>query len=338
MGFLLAAMLLVIFLGNPVPASTDTMIDSVRREGIPELFSGETGFANNHGVKIFYEVQRPIHNRPSRGSIVLFMGAGGTATFWPEFVIKALLAKGYEVIRFDYRGTGLSDWILDWTKDNAYTLDDMAADVLAILDRLEIKRAHLVGVSMGGAVARQFVLDYPQRTASLSLIVSPGRFDRMSEPVPGFSDLLTMLRLLLRYGLWPEERSRVKFVLGAMHVMNQGSRYPVNDKQIIQQALYEIQRRRGFHAQALQQHFYAIKLSMQQTGQTDVLAGRPVLFILGENDRLIPAGAMARRIQSEPQHVLRILDGVAHILPQARIDDVVTWLDNFIVSQSTDPA
>lgn len=57
------------------------------------------------------------------------------------------------MIRFDHRGIGLSDWMEHWSKKQAYTLEDMASDAKAMLDHLLIKKAYIVGASMGGMIS-----------------------------------------------------------------------------------------------------------------------------------------------------------------------------------------
>ena len=86
-------------------------------------------------------------NKP-KGTIVLLMGAAGTATFWPDFVVQPLLNNSYQVIRLDYRGTGMSDWLEEWTEQTAYSIHDMTRDIALILDQQNIEQAHIVGMSM----------------------------------------------------------------------------------------------------------------------------------------------------------------------------------------------
>ena len=69
--------------------------------------------------------------------------------FWPEEFIEQLTVAGYEVIRFDHRGLGHSDWINSWIKKSAFTLEDMSRDAMAIVDHLKLKRIHVIGASMG---------------------------------------------------------------------------------------------------------------------------------------------------------------------------------------------
>lgn len=95
---------------------------------------------------------------------ILISGAGAPAMFWTDEFCKKLTDAGYSVIRFDHRDQGLSDAV-DWDK-NPYTIEDIAKDVINILNAYNIDKAHIVGHSMGGIVAQWLALTYPRRVSS----------------------------------------------------------------------------------------------------------------------------------------------------------------------------
>lgn len=103
-------------------------------------------------------------------AIVLVSGAMAPARFWNNDFCQQLSDTGYFVIRYDHRDMGLSTAI-DYEK-NPYTINDLAYDVIAILDAYNIKKAHIVGHSMGGLIAQLLALDYPERVSSITLISS----------------------------------------------------------------------------------------------------------------------------------------------------------------------
>jgi pimeloyl-ACP methyl ester carboxylesterase len=94
--------------------------------------------------------------------LVLIMGLGGDSTAW-GFQLAAF-APRYRCLVFDNRGVGRSE-----APDGPWTIADMAADLWRLLDRLEVTRAHLLGISMGGAIAQEAALAAPRRVASLQL-------------------------------------------------------------------------------------------------------------------------------------------------------------------------
>lgn len=141
-------------LGGPrLPRDIDETIDRVSSSDLSDVVSGRTGFADSCGVRIWYEDRPPAG--AERGVVVLLTGLAGDSLFWPASVLRALAQAGYRVVRFDPRGTGESDWMQDWDRRQPYTLEDMAADVLAVLDELSVSRAHLIGLSLGGSWHRR---------------------------------------------------------------------------------------------------------------------------------------------------------------------------------------
>jgi aminoacrylate hydrolase len=94
--------------------------------------------------------------------VVFISGLGGFGSFWRDQV--AAFGKRFEVITFDHRGIGQSD-----ESRIGYTIDRMGADVVKLLDRLDIRRSHIVGHSTGGAVAQILAIEHPNRLASVVL-------------------------------------------------------------------------------------------------------------------------------------------------------------------------
>ena len=118
------------------------------------------------GLEIEYET----FGRKSDPAVLLIMGYAAQMTMWPVSFCQGLASRGFRVIRFDNRDAGLSSHLshlgvpnvaeamikgLAGQKVNApYSLEDMAADSVGLLDALEIPTAHIIGASMGGMVAQ----------------------------------------------------------------------------------------------------------------------------------------------------------------------------------------
>src|SRR5437899_8145802 len=106
------------------------------------------------------------YERQGIGFPVMFVsGLAGFASFWQDQV--AAFAKNFDVITHDHRGIGQSD-----LTRSGFTVDRMAADVLGLMDALEIERAHIVGHSTGGAIAQILAIEHPKRLASVVLSAS----------------------------------------------------------------------------------------------------------------------------------------------------------------------
>src|SRR5436190_11576652 len=120
--------------------------------------------------------------------IVLIMGLGAQMIHWDDEFCKKLAARGFRVIRFDNRDIGKSSKLTGGKRLSAvellklrflkipvaapYRIIDMASDTTGLMDALGIKSAHLVGASMGGMIAQEIAISFPQRVRSLTSIMS----------------------------------------------------------------------------------------------------------------------------------------------------------------------
>ena len=112
--------------------------------------------ANVNGIRFNYEITGD--GEP----VILITGFAGTTAFWNNAV--PLLSDNYKVITVDNRGVGL-------TKCKApFTMQDMADDIVALMDHLSIFSAHVVGWSMGTTIAHRMALKYPERISTLTFI------------------------------------------------------------------------------------------------------------------------------------------------------------------------
>ncbi len=121
---------------------------------------------------------------PADPAVLLVMGLGTQMLGWHEDFCEQIAANGFHVIRYDNRDVGrstamrdlpvptLRQLLLRSRKAAGYTLDDMAADGVGLLDELGIGRAHIVGASMGGMIAQTLVARFPDRVLSLASIMS----------------------------------------------------------------------------------------------------------------------------------------------------------------------
>jgi len=112
---------------------------------------------DNDGVQLRYELFGDKTHPP----IVLIAGAGAPAEYWPANFCEALSLRGYHVARFWHRDTGLSTHL-----DEPYPIDALVSDVLALMDKIGAKRAHLAGHSMGGYIAQLIATRHAERVLS----------------------------------------------------------------------------------------------------------------------------------------------------------------------------
>jgi pimeloyl-ACP methyl ester carboxylesterase len=148
---------------------------------MPQIKSGD--------VKLNYDLYG------SGEPLLMIMGLGASSAAWDPQLIDAL-ARSFRVIKFDNRGTGLSD-----KPDQPYSIEMFADDAAAVLDGIKIPRAHIFGVSMGGMIAQEFGLRYAARTATLTLGCTTAGGEHSVPPPPESLKVLTAPRV----GVAPEE-------------------------------------------------------------------------------------------------------------------------------------
>jgi pimeloyl-ACP methyl ester carboxylesterase len=140
--------------------------------------------ARANGIELCYEIFGAADAEP----LVLIMGLGAQMIHWDDDFCKELAARRFRVIRFDNRDIGKSTKFTGGKRLTAlellklrflkipvaatYKLRDMAQDVTGLMDALGIKSAHLVGASMGGMIAQEIAILFPQRVRSLTSIMS----------------------------------------------------------------------------------------------------------------------------------------------------------------------
>jgi pimeloyl-ACP methyl ester carboxylesterase len=136
--------------------------------------------------------------------LLMIMGLGASSAAWdPELVQD--LARSFRVVTFDNRGTGQSD-----KPDAPYSIEMFADDASGLLNKLEIPRAHIFGVSMGGMIAQEFALRHPAQTATLTLGCTTAGGKHSVPPPPESLKILTAPRA----GVSEEEVIRRGWPLG----------------------------------------------------------------------------------------------------------------------------
>lgn len=130
-----------------------------------------------NGITIEYETT----GSPDAEPMLLVMGHNSQLIVWPEDFRQQLADEGFYVIAYDNRDTGLSTWFPVPTQ---YTVNDMAADGMGLLEALGIDSAHIAGASLGGGIVQQMVIDFPERVRSLCSIMSTTSAPGLPGPPP----------------------------------------------------------------------------------------------------------------------------------------------------------
>lgn len=236
-------------------------------------------------------------------TVLLVMGANTQSTAWPPPLIEALVGAGYHVLRFDNRDIGLSSWV-DFEKQ-PYTVADMAADAVGLLDALGIERAHLVGASLGGMIGQQLAIDHPERVQSLTSIMSSPSGPEDPE-LPAMDPQVRQAAERIATADDPIEATIALFSSLA------GSRAPFDETAF--RAFFQAGLDRGGFNPACG-HERAILASPSRRERLAQLTA-PTLVIHGDEDRILPLGHGEATAAAIPGAKLVVLRGVGHDFPE----------------------
>jgi pimeloyl-ACP methyl ester carboxylesterase len=324
--FIVAILVIVstaIYFSDPqLPEDIERTIDGVLQNDLPEFLKGETGYVYPENTSIWYESIGK--NTFTKGAILLFMGIANDAFGWPQGFIDLLVDSGYQIIRYDYRGTGMSDWMPDW-KQHPYSITDLALDAKLILDTLHIEKAHLVGVSMGGMVAQEFAIHFPQRTLTLTSIMSSGNI--VDKDIKGISKEIAfdLIKIGLKYGIFSSERNTIKMHIAARIILRGEADYMIDVKGTAEQVLYNLRKRNGYNLHVSGQHEEAVHRSGPRYEQLKKLE-IPSLVIHGQNDPLLPIDHSKKLASVLSNAKTKWFANMGHDIPSSLYDSLIAEL------------
>ncbi len=270
--------------------------------------------ARVNGIELCYD----DFGDPEAETILLVMGLGMQMLAWdPEFC-GMLAQRGFHVVRFDNRDVGLSTKLagrvnipagmIGLTGSAVYTLDDMAADTLGLVDHLELERVHLVGVSMGGMISQKVACSYPDRVASLCSIMSSSGRRRPSTTPP--------LRRAADADAEAGPATREAYIesVATMFSVISSPAYPPDPEQLREHAGRAWDR--CFCPSGVARQLMAVMASGDRTRELAKITA-PTQVIHGRDDRLIPARAGRNTAAAIQRAKLELIDGMGHDLPPA---------------------
>ncbi len=283
-----------------------------------------------NGVSLHYE-ESGVLDGPA---IVLIMGLGMQLVAWPAALLDALAARGYRVIRFDNRDIGLSSKFDHAGTVNIkstirrrffrlavsapYTLDDMADDTVGLMDALDIKKATLLGVSMGGMIAQVIATRYPARVERLISIMSSTGSRKTPRP--------TAAALSALFAKAPEHAdttAQAEFYAGvASRIGSPG--FPADVAEVRNRLIAAM--RRSSHRQGMPRQFAAIAASGDRRKQLANIKA-PTLVIHGSDDPLLPLKAGEQTAAAIPGAKLEIIAGMGHDLAPGVIPLILAAFD-----------
>ena len=265
-------------------------------------------YAQVNGINLHYTSQG--EGQP----LLLIMGLGGSSAAWDlEFVKR--MAEDYQVITYDNRGTGQSD-----KPDEPYSISLFASDAVGLLSALNIPRAHVFGISMGGMIAQEIGIHHPQHVASLTLgCTTPG--GKHAVPAPPES----MEALKGRPGQTPEDAIRDGWKLS----------YSEDYIATHQDELEATMSRVLEHSTP----FFAYKRHLDATMTLRVYKqlgeiSAPTLIATGRDDVLIPAANSELLAREIPNAQLAIFDNAGHGFVSSARDPFTACFKEFLSQHS----
>lgn len=273
--------------------------------------------AQANGIQIEYET----FGDPADPAILLIMGLGGQLVLWPEALCEALARGGFYVIRYDNRDVGLSSkidsagkpdlkraalrFLLRLPVQSGYGLEDMAADALGLLDALKIRRAHVVGLSMGGMIGQILAAQHAERVISFTPIMTTSGNPRLPQP---------SLKLRLRLTQRPKRVDRESLIQHSMNTWKLiGSPgYPTDEATL--RAMVERDQKRSLYPRGMARQTLAIMAAKSRLPLLKQITA-PTLVIHGEADPLVPVAAGRELGQQIPGARLETIPGMGHDLP-----------------------
>lgn len=276
------------------------------------------------GIEICFRDSGDAHDP----AVLLVAGLGEDLTSWGDGFVRSLVSLGFRVIRMDNRDVGRSTFdrtpppalwrqLLAKPRDDAYSLDAMARDCVALLDHLRIPAAHVVGRSMGGMIAQTVAASNPTRVLSLTSIYSTTGDRKVGQPA------LSTMRLLAG----PAARNRTDAVRAHLRITRHiaGTGYPIDDAVEAAIAARAWDRAAGDPAAGVARQIQAIHASGDRTARLARIEA-PTLVINGDRDLMVaPSGGTATVTAIRTaQHV--VIPGMGHHLPEALTDPITQYI------------
>ena len=306
-----------------------------------------------NGIDIWWEE----YGERDHPTVLMIMGLNSNSQVWPEKFIQGLANEGLHVVIFDNRDIGKSSWLteepgfisflkilptfvieyfVDFTlgfmfdeqgrfnmanpAPAEYDLNDMALDGIALLDHLNIKKAHIVGASLGGMISQEMTLNYPDRVLTLTILMSTPGFD-----TPGLSGPTESFKQSIKKSFLLNLLEKEEEALLVSEIALKGTRFPLDHDKFKDQAKQRIEH--GINTSNAQ--MMAVGASPNRASRLREI-NLPTLIIHGSEDPLIPLDHGIFLSENIPNSKKLFLDGVGHEIPDEVLSEIIpAMIKNF---------
>ena len=284
--------------------------------------------ARTNGIELCYET----FGEPNAEPLILIMGLGAQMVIWYDEFCEQLAARGFYVIRFDNRDIGQSSKLtggkplgpvellklrfLNIPVKAPYRLRDMAEDTVGLMDALGIDSAHLVGASMGGMIAQEITIAFPQRVRSLTSIMSTTGNPRIPGPTREAMAIL----------MAPPPKSKEEYIARfaqAWKFLRVGS-FP--EDEAYDRALAERTFARGLNPAGVGRQLRAILASGSRKERLSTVR-TPTLVIHGTVDPLVHPAGGKDTAAAIPGAKLIMIERMGHALPIPMWPQIIDAID-----------
>jgi len=281
--------------------------------------------AQINGISIEIDVQGAADGEP----VLLIMGLNSQLIRWAPAFVEKLVARGIRAIRFDNRDVGLSqkfsglpniqDVVATLMRgerpDVPYTLDDMAADAVGVLDHLGVGRAHVVGASMGGMIGQLVAADYPQRVLSFTSIMSTSGNHALPQATPEAQAVLFTPAPNFR----TDEAAFLDYAVQTARTLG-GPKYLIDETFLRERALNAA--KRSYDPTGAMRQLAAITVNGDRRAKLAKITA-PTLVMHGDEDPLVRVEGGRDTAACIPGADLEIIPGMGHDIPPVLYDTIV---------------
>lgn len=292
------------------------------------LMGGHGQIAKVNDLDIWYET----FGHKEDPALILVMGGSCQGVLWPVEFCERLAKKGFFVVRYDHRDTGLSTYLN--FEESPYDLLDVSKDLVGLMDFLDVEKAHLFGISMGGIIAKVLAAHFPERVHSIAFMgstldVRPMNLAIQGEP-PEDGALSSPVS---EYRSWrgrapqrPYEQDEefLEHRVNIWHLMS-GSIAPFDRD--LYRSLHRESLARLKNTDSLTNHYLASSRSEDLVRTVPYLIQTPTLILQGSEDPVFR--------QDHGEALAKAIQGSSYMLVQGMGHAPNSYFDDFLIEQIT---